>query len=85
MVAQCWMLCGTGLCKMFKRSMLLRHRIEQCNIMPRHRTASLMNNAKKQPIAQKNLNPANHPADPYASKFMRNLPTIPFKVMTITS
>ena len=46
MGAQCEMHCGTGLCKMFKRSMLMLHRIEQWNIMPRHRTAYLMNNAK---------------------------------------
>ena len=44
--AQCWMQCGTGLVKMFKRSMLLRHRIDPSNIMPRHHPAYQMNNAK---------------------------------------
>ena len=45
-LAQCWMQCGTGLVKMFKRSMLLRHRIDPSTIMPRHHTAYQQNNAK---------------------------------------
>jgi hypothetical protein len=44
---------GAGLFKMFKRTMLMRHRNDPRNIMPRHHTAYQMHNAKKPSTAQK--------------------------------